>query len=72
MTKNREDERFMQEALRLAKKGEGKTRSNPMVGALIVKNGKVIARGYHHGFGKPHAEVDALRKLGNRAKGATL
>ena len=68
----REDGKFMSEVLRLAKKGEGKTLSNPMVGAIIVKNGKIIARGYHHGFGKPHAEADVLRKAGKRAKGATL
>jgi diaminohydroxyphosphoribosylaminopyrimidine deaminase/5-amino-6-(5-phosphoribosylamino)uracil reductase len=67
-----EDEKFMQCALRLAKKGEGKTFPNPLVGACIVKHGRVIAEGYHARFGGPHAEVAALKPAGKAAFGATL
>jgi diaminohydroxyphosphoribosylaminopyrimidine deaminase/5-amino-6-(5-phosphoribosylamino)uracil reductase len=59
-------------ALRLAAKGRGKTSPNPMVGALVVKNGRIVARGYHHGPGQPHAEILALTQAGPRANGATL
>ncbi len=62
----------MQRALELAKKGCGRTSPNPMVGALLVKGGKVIAEGYHHFCGGDHAEVDALKKIGSRARAATL
>ncbi len=63
---------FMTLALRLAAKGQGKTSPNPMVGALVVKNGHIIGRGYHHGPGQRHAEILALNEAGSRAKGATL
>ncbi len=59
-------------ALRLAAKGRGKTSPNPMVGALVVKNGRIVGRGYHHGPGQPHAEILALNQAGSRANGATL
>jgi diaminohydroxyphosphoribosylaminopyrimidine deaminase / 5-amino-6-(5-phosphoribosylamino)uracil reductase len=59
-------------ALRLAAKGRGKTSPNPMVGALVVKNGRIVGRGYHHGPGQPHAEVLALKQAGPRANGAIL
>ena len=59
-------------ALRLAAKGRGKTSPNPMVGALVVKNGRIVGRGYHHGPGQPHAEILALNQAGPRANGATL
>ncbi len=59
-------------ALRLAAKGLGQTSPNPMVGALVVKNGRIVGRGYHHGPGQPHAEILALNQAGPRAKGATL
>ncbi|MFC1509715.1 bifunctional diaminohydroxyphosphoribosylaminopyrimidine deaminase/5-amino-6-(5-phosphoribosylamino)uracil reductase RibD, partial [Candidatus Omnitrophota bacterium] len=62
----------MKKALDLAKKGRGFTSPNPMVGALIVKGNKVIASGYHKRVGSLHAEREALRKAGNRAKGAEL
>ena len=59
-------------ALRLAAKGRGKTSPNPMVGALVVKNGHILGRGYHHGPGQPHAEILALKQAGPRANGAIL
>ena len=59
-------------ALRLAAKGRGKTSPNPMVGALVVKNGRIVGRGYHQGPGNPHAEILALNQAGPRANGATL
>ena len=66
---------FMQLALRLARKGFGATSPNPMVGAVLVKRGKIIGRGWHHRAGLPHAEIEALRdaqKRGENPKGATL
>jgi diaminohydroxyphosphoribosylaminopyrimidine deaminase/5-amino-6-(5-phosphoribosylamino)uracil reductase len=66
------DKKFMRLALRLAAKARGRTSPNPMVGAVIVKNGKVISSGYHRRAGEPHAEAVALKKAGSAAKGATL
>ncbi len=66
------DEYYMRMVLELAKKGEGSTSPNPMVGAVLVKNGKILAKGYHKRAGLPHAEIEALRRAGNRARGATL
>ena len=65
-------EKYMQLALELAEKGKGKTSPNPMVGAVVVKNGRILATGYHKKFGGPHAEATALKACGNKAKGATL
>ncbi|MGD9089262.1 MAG: bifunctional diaminohydroxyphosphoribosylaminopyrimidine deaminase/5-amino-6-(5-phosphoribosylamino)uracil reductase RibD, partial [Desulfobacterales bacterium] len=62
----------MRIALKLAKKGQGYTSPNPMVGAVVVKNGKVVGRGYHHAAGKAHAEIEALEDAGINARGATL
>jgi diaminohydroxyphosphoribosylaminopyrimidine deaminase/5-amino-6-(5-phosphoribosylamino)uracil reductase len=66
------DALFMQRALRLARRGGRATRPNPMVGAVIVRDGKVLAEGYHRRAGAAHAEVDALARVGGRAPGATL
>jgi diaminohydroxyphosphoribosylaminopyrimidine deaminase / 5-amino-6-(5-phosphoribosylamino)uracil reductase len=69
------DEDFMRVALDLAQKGYGLTSPNPMVGALLVRNGKIIGRGWHHKAGEPHAEIEALREARSRRrspKGATL
>ncbi|HLD83110.1 MAG TPA: bifunctional diaminohydroxyphosphoribosylaminopyrimidine deaminase/5-amino-6-(5-phosphoribosylamino)uracil reductase RibD [Candidatus Omnitrophota bacterium] len=63
---------YMRLALNLALKAKGRTSPNPMVGALVVKNGRIIARGYHEKAGLPHAEVIALDKAGEKAKGASL
>jgi len=67
------DEKFMREAIRLAKKGVGKTRPNPAVGCVIVKDGRIIGRGWHRKAGQPHAEIEALRSLKktSAAHGAT-
>ena len=62
----------MQKALDLAARARGKTSPNPMVGAVIVKSGKIIAADYHRRAGTPHAEALALKKAGTKAKGATL
>ena len=59
-------------AIKLAKRAEGKTSPNPIVGAVIVKNNKIIGRGYHKKAGLPHAEINALRDAGQKAKGSTL
>jgi diaminohydroxyphosphoribosylaminopyrimidine deaminase / 5-amino-6-(5-phosphoribosylamino)uracil reductase len=67
------DDRFMKEALRLARRGLGRTSPNPAVGAVIVRKGRVIAGGYHRKAGEPHAEVDALNQLkGGARPGDTL
>ena len=69
------DARFMRLALRLARRGHGHTSPNPMVGAVLVKGGKIIGRGWHRRAGQPHAEIEALRdaaKHGHSPRGATL
>ena len=63
------DEKFMSEALELARQGMGMTDPNPMVGALIVKEGNVVGRGYHERYGAPHAEAKALEDAGGLARG---
>ena len=62
----------MKLALDLAGKGEGFTSPNPMVGAVVVKDGKVVGSGYHEAVGGPHAEVNAIDAAGKQAAGATL
>lgn len=62
----------MRRVIELARKGEGGTSPNPLVGSVIVKNGKLIGEGYHKKAGLPHAEIMALRRAGSRAKGAAL
>src|SRR5256885_238397 len=69
------DDQFMRLALRLARRGFGATSPNPMVGAVLVKRGRVIGRGWHRRAGEPHAEIEALRdaqKRGHDPKGAAL
>ena len=66
------DKDYMMLALDLAKKGNGYTSPNPMVGAVVVKNGQIIGTGYHQFFGGPHAEVYALDEAADNAKDATL
>ena len=67
-----DDERWMKRALHLAEKGRGRTSPNPMVGAVLVKRGKVVGEGYHARAGEPHAEIVAIKNAGEKAKGATL
>lgn len=62
----------MKEALKEARRGLGRVHPNPLVGALLVKNNRVISRGFHEAYGESHAEVHAIRSAGERAKGATL
>ena len=66
------DEYYMGLALKLALKAKGKTSPNPLVGALVVKAGKIIGRGFHAKAGFAHAEIIALDEAGKKAKGATL
>lgn len=70
--KNAKDEKYIKECFKLAQKGAGYVSPNPMVGCVIVKDGKIIGRGYHKQFGKAHAEVNALKRTKNNVKGATL
>jgi diaminohydroxyphosphoribosylaminopyrimidine deaminase / 5-amino-6-(5-phosphoribosylamino)uracil reductase len=63
---------YMRQALRLAEKGRGRVSPNPVVGAVIVRAGRVIGTGAHLCLGGPHAEVHALREAGEQARGATL
>jgi diaminohydroxyphosphoribosylaminopyrimidine deaminase/5-amino-6-(5-phosphoribosylamino)uracil reductase len=67
-----DDEEWMRRSLRLAEKGRGRTSPNPMVGAVLVKNGRVVGEGYHAKAGEDHAEIIALRQAGEEARGATL
>jgi diaminohydroxyphosphoribosylaminopyrimidine deaminase/5-amino-6-(5-phosphoribosylamino)uracil reductase len=59
-------------AVELAERGRGRTYPNPLVGAVVVRDGEVVGEGWHERRGEPHAEVNALRAAGDRARGATL
>jgi diaminohydroxyphosphoribosylaminopyrimidine deaminase / 5-amino-6-(5-phosphoribosylamino)uracil reductase len=73
MQANRDqDLRYMTLALRLAAKGRGTTSPNPMVGAVVVRQGRIVGQGFHLRPGTPHAEILALRQAGKHAHGATL
>lgn len=65
-------ERYMELAIELARRGQGRTTPNPPVGAVLVHDGKIVGEGFHHAAGEPHAEVLALRAAGERARGAEL
>ena len=67
-----EDIRYMKEALALAERGAGHVSPNPMVGAVIVKDGRIISRGWHKAFGGLHAETDALASCSESPEGATM
>src|SRR5690606_41099970 len=67
-----DDERFMRLALAIGRRGLGNTWPNPAVGAVIVKDGVVVGRGWTHAGGRPHAETEALRRAKRAAHGATL
>ncbi len=66
------DEKYMQLALDLAASAKGNTNPNPLVGAVLVKDGVIVGTGLHRKAGEPHAEVHAFRMAGEHAKGATL
>jgi len=66
------DEKFMARAIELAFRGLGGVNPNPLVGAVVVKDGKIIGEGWHKKYGGPHAEVWALNEAGEEAKGATI
>lgn len=66
------DELFLQRAYELAARATGETAPNPPVGAVVVREGRIVGEGYHHRAGAPHAEVNALRSAGERARDATL
>jgi diaminohydroxyphosphoribosylaminopyrimidine deaminase / 5-amino-6-(5-phosphoribosylamino)uracil reductase len=67
-----DDGAWMRRALALAERGWGQTAPNPMVGAVVVRDGAVVGEGWHTRLGEAHAEVEALRAAGDRARGATL
>ncbi|HYR07316.1 MAG TPA: bifunctional diaminohydroxyphosphoribosylaminopyrimidine deaminase/5-amino-6-(5-phosphoribosylamino)uracil reductase RibD, partial [Longimicrobium sp.] len=62
---------YMRRAIALAANGWGRVAPNPMVGCVIVRDGEVVGEGWHTEYGQPHAEVEALRAAGDRARGAT-
>jgi len=67
-----DDTAYMRLALELAERAAGRTSPNPMVGAVIVRDGAVVGEGFHSEAGRPHAEIEALRVAGTRARGATM
>ncbi len=67
-----DDSRWMLHAIRMAGQGRGRVEPNPMVGAVVVADGKCVGEGYHEQFGGPHAEINALNASGPAARGATL
>lgn len=66
------DSDYMQLAMRLARKAKGFTSPNPCVGAVVVKEGKIVGQGFHTACGKPHAEVEAINDAGDQARNATI
>ena len=66
------DRAMMQRCLTLARQALGKTAPNPLVGSVVVKDGRIVGEGFHPGAGQPHAEVFALREAGIQARGATI
>ena len=71
-TGNAEDTRFMRLAFALGRHGLGRTWHNPAVGAVLVKDGVIVGRGWTQPGGRPHAETEALARAGDAARGATL
>jgi diaminohydroxyphosphoribosylaminopyrimidine deaminase / 5-amino-6-(5-phosphoribosylamino)uracil reductase len=66
------DAEYMRRALALAQQGWGQTAPNPMVGAVVVREGTIVGEGYHARYGEPHAEIVALKAAGDRARGSTM
>src|SRR5690349_2159689 len=72
-TQHGENDRvYMRRALDLARRGWGQTAPNPMVGAVVVRDGQIVGEGFHARYGEDHAEIAALRDAGEAARGATL
>ena len=67
-----DDDKYMQLALKLAERGKGRVDPNPLVGTVILKDGKIVGKGYHAYFGGAHAEIKALREAGKDCRGAAL
>ena len=67
-----DDEAYIERALGLAERGRGLTSPNPLVGAVVVAEGRILGEGFHEGPGRPHAEIVALEEAGDGARGATL
>lgn len=67
-----EEPKFMSRAIKLARRGLGRTSPNPMVGAVVVKDGRIVGEGFHRAPGEPHAEVEAIRAAGIETQGAEL
>ena len=72
MSPQEDDVAWMRLALQLAEKARGDTQHYPMVGAVVIKNGRKLSEGYFHRPGQPHAEVNAIKGAGKKARGATL
>ena len=72
ITDMEQDRQYMKMALELAQKGMGFTAPNPMVGAVIVKNGRIIGQGYHRKYGELHAEREALAACTEEPEGASI
>ena len=66
------DEYYLKQCLTLARKGKGRVSPNPLVGAILIKHGKIIGQGYHNKFGEAHAEVNAIKNATGNVVGATL
>lgn len=66
------DEQYMRQALHIAQYAAGRTSPNPVVGAVLVRNGRVVGQGWHCQAGTPHAEINALKQAGDLARGATV
>jgi diaminohydroxyphosphoribosylaminopyrimidine deaminase/5-amino-6-(5-phosphoribosylamino)uracil reductase len=66
------DESYIQLAIEIAKKGMGNVSPNPLVGCVIVKNGRIVGAGYHEKFGCSHAEVNAINSANESIEGSTL
>jgi diaminohydroxyphosphoribosylaminopyrimidine deaminase/5-amino-6-(5-phosphoribosylamino)uracil reductase len=66
------DIHFIRETFKLARKGRGRTSPNPLAGAVVVKDGKIVGKGYHHKAGEPHAEILAIKEAEGKTQGATL
>lgn len=66
------DRQIIRRCLDLARRARGRTSPNPLVGAVVVRDGNIVGEGFHPGPGQPHAEVFALREAGDRARGATI